>query len=354
MSSPTPPGQQVVSALVVQQCLRLAKSRGFASEAFLKGAGLSREQLAVGHLQLPWPPVQQQLRLVLEKMDDPLVGLHISPLVNLATLGVLGYVFQTSGTLQKLIDTTIQYDALLSNLGRSWQRRDGNTLLWGWDCFMDDALVARHAIDCIIGCRATMILSLLRKQPASPLLGVQLQHAAPKTAQQLRDYEAFFGCPVQFNQAESALLLHPEALEQKLSLADPTLHSTLEELARQMLNSRRGTGSVALPDQVRAAVRAQLGRHVAPTREEVAEELGISGRTMHRRLQDAGTSFRDILDDIRFELARDYLQSPALTVEAIAQQLGFQESQSFIRWFRQVAGATPGEFRQQQKAPASG
>jgi AraC-like DNA-binding protein len=353
--SATPPSQQTVSALVVQQCLRLAKSRGFASEAFLKGAGLSREQLAVGHLQLPWPPVQQQLRVVLETMDDPLVGLHISPLINLATLGVLGYVFQTSGTLQKLIDTTIQFDALLSNLGRSWQRRDGNTVLWGWDCFIDDALVARHAIDCITGCRATMISSLLRKQPASPLLGVQLPHAVPRTAQQLRDYEDFFGCPVQFNQPESALLLLPEALEQKLSLADPTLHGTLEDLARQMLNRRGGSGGASLLDQVRAAVRTQLGKHVAPTREAVAEALGMSGRTLHRKLQETGSSFRDILDDIRFELARDYLGNSVLTVEAIAQQLGFQESQSFIRWFRPIAGATPGEFRQRrQRADAPG
>lgn len=347
MSEPVPPSQQVVSALVVQQCLRLAKSRGIPTEQFLKGAGISREQLTQAHLQLPWPPVQQQLRLALEQMNDPLLGLHISSLINLATLGVLGYIFQTSATLQKLIDTTIQFDALLSNLGRTWQRQEGRALLWGWDCYMEDALVARHAIDCVIGCRATMIRNLLRRQPASPLLEVRLQHGAPRDPQQLREYEEFFGCPVQFNQPVSALLIAPAALEPMLSLADPALHSALEEHARLMLSKHGGAASVALADQVRASVRAHLSRQLAPSREEVAAELGMSGRTLHRRLQEAGSSYSDILDEIRFELAQDYLRATKLTVEAIGQQLGFQESQSFIRWFRQLANTTPGDFRQQ-------
>ncbi|MCD6061915.1 MAG: transcriptional regulator, AraC family [Moraxellaceae bacterium] len=355
MSSPVPPSQQVVSALVVQQCLRLAKSRGIPTDRFLKGAGISREQLAVGHLQLPWLPVEQQLHVALEEMDDPLLGLHISALINMASLGVLGYVVQTSSTLRNLIDTIIQFDTLLSNLGRTWRGQEGNTALWGWDCHIGDALVARHAVDCVLGCWASLLANLLRKRTSSPLLGVQLQHSGPRDPQHLREYEAHFGCPIQFNQPRSALLLVPETLESTLSLADPTLHSALEEHARLILNKRTATGGVALLDQVRGAVRGQLARHVTPTREDVAEELGMSGRTLHRKLQDAGTSFRDILDALRFELAQDYLREPALTVEAVAQQLGFQESQSFIRWFRQLAGTTPGDFRQQaQKAAPPG
>jgi AraC-like DNA-binding protein len=345
MKDAPPPSQQVVSALVVQQCIRLAKSRGMATESFLKGAGITREQLALPHVQLSFLPVQQQLRRVLEEMQDPLIGLRISALINLATLGVLGYVVQTSSTLQDLIATTIRFDLLLSNVGRSWQRMEGNTALWGWDCHIEDELVRRNAVDCVTGCRAVMMVSLLRRRTTSPVLGVRFAHSAPKDPELLREYENFFGCPVLFNQKESALLIAPDALPQTLSLADPELHSRLEEHASLLLNKR--VGSVTLVDQVRGAVRGRLVQGTAPTREEIAESLGMSGRTLHRRLQEDGSSFRDILDDIRLQLARDYLRDSTLTVEAIAQKLGFQESQSFIRWFRPLAGTTPGEFRQQ-------
>lgn len=342
--TPPSPSQQVVSTLVVQQCVRLAKSRGMGTEAFLQGAGITREQLAQTHQQIPFLPVQQQLRRILEEMQDPIIGLRLSALVNLATLGVLGYVVQTSTTLADLIATTIRFDLLLSNLGRTWERREGNIVVWGWDCYVEDDLVRRATVDCVTGCRAVMINNLLRRRANSAVLGVRLPHPATRDPQLLREYEAFFGCPVQFNQAEASLLLAADAMEQTLSLADPELHSRLEEHASLLLNKR--VGSVALIDQVRGAVRGQLAQGRAPTREEIAEELGMSGRTLHRRLQEDGTSFRDILDQVRLHLAQEYLRESSLTVEAIAQRLAFQESQSFIRWFRPLAGMTPGEFRQ--------
>lgn len=347
MSEIPAPSQQVVSALVVQQCLRLAKSRGLSTDRILKSAGLSRDQLAVPQAQLPFLPVQLQLRRAIEQMNDPLLGLRISALINLATLGVLGYVVQTSSTLQNLIETTIRYECLLSNVGLTWLRMEGNTALWGWDCYIEDEVVSLHAIDCVLGNWATL-LNLVKHRTVSPLLGVRLRHAPPKDPQLLREYEDFFRCPVQFNQPMSALLLEPDALSRSLALADPTLHEALEEHARLQL-SKRGS-RVSLSDQVKAEIRRQLARQVAPTREEVAEELGMSGRTLHRKLQEDGTSFRDLLDELRLELAKDYLQDSALTVEAVAQQLGFQESQSFIRWFRQVAGTTPGEYRSQLRS----
>lgn len=341
---PTPPGQQVVSALVVQQCLRLAKSRGLDTESFLRGAGLTREQVGLPHAQLPFLPLQQQLRTIIELMDDPLIGLRVSSLINMAAIGVLGYVMQTSPTLRNMIETVIRFEGLLSNVCRTSLRVEGATAVWTLESYITDELVARHATECTLGTWATL-LELVRGEKTAALLGVRLRHAAPKDPALLRDYEDFFRCPVRFNQDESALLITATSLDRPMALADPALHGTLEEHARLQLSLRSAAPS--LTDQVKGAVRGRLVQQVAPTREEIAEELGMSGRTLHRKLQEAGTSFRDLLDGQRLELARDYLRDSALTVEAIAQRLGFQESQSFIRWFRQLAGATPGEFRQQ-------
>lgn len=346
--TPPAPAQQTVSALVVQQCLRLAKANGLPTAQFLTATGFTREQLAQAHLQLPWLPVQQQMRQALEQMGDPLLGLHVAALINVATLGVWGYVVQTSTTLRTLVSTVVQFGPLLTNTGLVWQRAEGSALLCGWDCYMGDELVAAHSMDCSMGGMAAIVQTLCRKQAGNPLLEVRLAHAPPRDPAHLRDYEEFFRCPVCFNQKETALVLAAEALEQPLVLADAALHTTLEEHARLLLQKSTGSVAVSLAGQVRAAVKGQLARNVAPTREEVAEELGMSGRTLHRRLQDDGTSFRDILDAVRLQLAQELLRESSLTVEAVAQRLGFQESQSFIRWFRPLAGVTPGEYRQRR------
>lgn len=351
MSVPTPPSQQVVSTLVVQQCLRLAKSRGLDTERFLRNAGLTREQVGAAQAQLPFLPLQQQLRAIIELADEPLIGLRASTLINMATIGVLGYVMQTSPTLRNLIETVIRFEGLLSNVCRTSLRVEGTTAVWALESFISDELVARHATECTLGTWATLLDLVRGEKPGALLQGVRLRHAAPKDPALLRDYEDFFRCSVRFNQAESALLAAASALDQPMALADPALHDTLEEHARLQL-SRRSSGP-SLTDQVKGAVRSRLMQHAAPTREEIAEALAMSGRTLHRKLQEAGTSFRAVLDGQRLALARDYLRDSALTVEAIAQQLGFQESQSFIRWFRQMAGLTPGEFRQQGQRTAT-
>jgi AraC-like DNA-binding protein len=84
----------------------------------------------------------------------------------------------------------------------------------------------------------------------------------------------------------------------------------------------------------------------SPRKEFVAEQMGMNVRTLHRKLADEETSYQLILDDLRAELARKYLQQSALSVEEIARRLGFTESRSFIRYFKGYTGTTPGEFRQ--------
>jgi len=156
-------------------------------------------------------------------------------------------------------------------------------------------------------------------------------------------YERFFGCPVQFGQDSNALLLAPFALALPLALADPALHRALEEHARQQLEARRREAN--LVDAVRALLLQELSQGITPVRERVAGQLGISARSLHRKLETANQSFRGLVDEVRLTLAQNTLRESALPVAQVAQQLGFQESQSFIRWFKRVQGVTPGEFR---------
>jgi AraC-like DNA-binding protein len=83
-----------------------------------------------------------------------------------------------------------------------------------------------------------------------------------------------------------------------------------------------------------------------PRKEQVAEHLAVSVRTLQRQLHLAGTSYQQILDDLRQELAEHYLLNSTLPIQDIAQYLGFTEPRSFHRTFKSRRGMPPGEFRQ--------
>ena len=85
--------------------------------------------------------------------------------------------------------------------------------------------------------------------------------------------------------------------------------------------------------------------------EECAAQLGISSRTLRRRLQERGLSYQDIADSVRADFARSYLESSRLSIECIAERLGFSEPTSFSRAFRRWTGMSPREFRKRDARP---
>ena len=102
------------------------------------------------------------------------------------------------------------------------------------------------------------------------------------------------------------------------------------------------------PERVRAAIQRKLtGRR--PKIEEIARDLRLSSRTLQRRLQDAGFSFQQVLEQARHQLARHYLNNPVLELAEAAYLLGFEDSNSFVRAFRTWEGVPPARWRESQQ-----
>lgn len=339
--TPTSPAPGI-SALVVQQCLRLAEARGVDMARLLRESGFQEAWLSHPSGWLPFRQVEPMLRRGLELMDDPLAGLRATAHITLTSFGVMGFVAQTSSTLRDLIDTSCRYERLISDIGTTSLHHEPGAAFWQWECAIDDPLVARHATECIVG-TWTERMRLMRQPPSRRLLAVRFRHALPDESL-LPAYTAFFGCPVLFGQAGSGLVLPPSLLAEPLSLADPELHRALEQHARQLLQSRQSSPDMV--EQARETLRQLLAQEMLPGREALARRLGMSGRSLHRKLEENGSSYRGLLDELRLEKARALLADRHLSVEAVSQQLGFQESQSFIRWFKRLEGMTPGECRQ--------
>ena len=213
-----------------------------------------------------------------------------------------------------------------------------------WNCRHSNRELRRHMVE-------NVLASWLRyaRWIADTDLAPQevwFEHAQPADTE-LAEYQAVFACPIRFSQPCNALLTLPEHLQIPIRQADANLLRTLEEHALTLMAGM--DKDEPLPVRVHNALRLLL-KDGLPRKERVAEKFHMTERTLQRHLQQAGTSYQEILDDLRRELAEHYLLRSELPIQDIASYLGFTEARSFHRSFKGWTGMTPGEFREQHKA----
>jgi AraC-like DNA-binding protein len=162
----------------------------------------------------------------------------------------------------------------------------------------------------------------------------------------LSPYKLFFRAPLRFDAEQNAVTFPTQLLDHPLSSADPALFHHLEKEAYELQESR--------PMNTTKSVRRLLRNSLLSgqfTISDIAEQLGLHERTMHRRLEKEGTTFRSELEGIRYEFARQLLSKRKTPISKIAITLGYAESSTFIRAFRRWSGTTPTLWRSHHTAP---
>jgi AraC-like DNA-binding protein len=155
-------------------------------------------------------------------------------------------------------------------------------------------------------------------------------------------HEAYFKCPVKFRARRNMLILNSADLDLPFVTYNAELLEMLEPQLVSALEERRAKSSI------REQVKWILRRLLAGSRPEitaVARELGLSDRTLQRRIVDDGASFRQLLLETRKELACEYLTRPEIDVAEAAYLLGYEDSNSFYRAFRTWEGTTPAQWK---------
>jgi AraC-like DNA-binding protein len=159
----------------------------------------------------------------------------------------------------------------------------------------------------------------------------------------LRGHQQAFGPHLHFEAERDEARLPPSLWERPTKTPDPVLRELLEAHA-QALVQRLSQEKDSLSDLQAAALQAmRAGR---PELGWVARQMATSTRTLQRRLAEGGTSWRELLEGLRQQAAREYLQDPALSVDDVAVLLGYSEASTFHRAFRRWTGQSPGAWRQ--------
>ncbi|HRL94303.1 MAG TPA: AraC family transcriptional regulator [Pseudomonas sp.] len=325
--------------------LRYAEHMGLSTEAALQAAQISSDELRDNSQRIPSEVHERLIDHLMQVSADPLFGLHAARFVQPGSWSVLGYITMNCATLGEAMSRIVPFEKLVGDMGVSRIEAADEQVRLIWSCRHQGAEIRRHMVENVL---ASWLLYArwiadMNRSPAE----VWFEHAQP-AGTQLSDYTEVFGCPIKFEQPCNALLVPVEYLAVPLRQADANLLRTLEEHALTLMAGL--DDDEPLPQRVKNALRLLL-KDGLPRKERVAEKFNMTVRTLQRHLQLAGSSYQEILDQLRQELAEHYLLRSDLPIQDIASYLGFTESRSFHRSFKGWTGMTPGEYRQNARQP---
>ena len=289
-----------ISAVLVRPLAAALVADPKALEAFYASTDLTPQMLADAEARLSPAQFCVAWAETIRLSGDPLLALHLADAMPIGAFGIVEYVCREAPTLREALQQWVHYLV----------------------CF---GVVARRA--------RAMLPGRFR------VAEVRFSHVV--SAARRAEYCAFFGCDVTFGALYTEMLIEESVLDAPLPTADANLEAILVPLAA----AERGRASPHLPltDQVRRALRAALTSDDAQL-DGVARRLGMTGRSLQRRLKDEGTVFQTIRDEMRRELADHYL-GQEMSFAEISFLLGFSEPSAFFRAFKRWTGLTPLERR---------
>jgi AraC-like DNA-binding protein len=191
------------------------------------------------------------------------------------------------------------------------------------------------------------VLNIARNGTGARLSPLRLELARPRA--NAKSLERHFGCPIHFGAGRNAIVFRASDAALPFITRNAELLAMLAPQLDEELKQHKVQET--FPERVRATIQEKLAGH-RPKMQEIARELHLSSRTLQRRLQEAGYSFQQVLEEARHQLARHYLTSSLLDLNETAYLLGYEDSNSFVRAFRSWEGVPPAYWRgtQQDKA----
>jgi AraC-like DNA-binding protein len=272
--------------------------------------------------------------LVRELGDVPGLGVLAGRAYRLATYGIWGYALISSPTPRKAVELGLRYLDLTFAFTRiRFEEAEGEGRL-----LVECAGIAPSIEAFLVERDLTAALTAFREvaNPAPSLLGVSFAHAAPRD---LGPYLETFGIEPRFGAGANVFSFPAFVLDRAMPETDPQTALACERECRALLARRRARGGFA--ERVRDEL---LARPRNADIDSIAQRFHVTARTLRRRLEAEGTSFRDLKNEMRHVLAEELLSTGALSIGDIADRLGYSDASNFVHAFRRWNGVTPAAF----------
>ena len=290
--------------------------------------------------RVPIAPMLELLRAAVDMTGDPDLGLKAAREIEPGDYGAIEYVVNSASSMHAAMQLTGRYLPLINDALHFSLRVENRKALIQLDSRM---VLPRAAVD--FQSAAFYITTLHhRADTIDPDYEAWFTHPQP---QSIAEYQRTFAPGrVRFNAAFNGFVLDARLLEQPFASADPRLHDVLRKYADVLMADLPKAESMT--ERVRSLITELLSSGEAGA-DRIARLLHMSRRTLARKLEHEGTSFKELLDDTRRRMALRYVGGHDLGLTEIAFLLGFSQAGPFHRAFRRWTGSTPLEYRRSRR-----
>ena len=333
------PHDAVYPVTKIALVLDALSAEGVPKEDELKRLGLSNPAISSPTTRVSLIQVIDCYRHAAAHSRDPHFAYRAGLRFHVSAYGMYGFAILSSVDYRQTMQFGIKYHQLATPLTTlEFTEKDGCGV-WLLDP-LSHPRVDGQLFKFIVEMQFGTLLSLHRDimGPAFSAREFQVSYAATHDA---LEYAAIFGAPVLFGRSANKMLFDAAGLDGTPSLGNEITNSTVMRLCDAQIEEfqlRKG-----LVGEVRQLLMKNLMRPKGF--EDVAQSLNMSARTLRRKLRDENSSFRQVVDELRRDMAIRYLRDTDLTVEEIAETLGFSDAANFRQAFRRWTKTTPREFK---------
>lgn len=306
-----------------------------------RACGIDDQVTTLHDPALPFSSVVDFFERAAIAAGDDMLGFHFGQSLGARDAGVLGYLGQTAPNLLDAVSSLITYRAIYSESCTidDSRLRDAGEVSVGFEA----ALTAprRQFVEFTITHLVASLRSLVSGQLILPHVG--FEHHRTSGIEEVR---RFFGGTVGFGEAATSLRFNTHDLQGVLRTYDPRLHEIIDAHCRTLVEQSARPPS-SLPDRIAGIVSARLASGDLGL-DDIASEVGMSGRTLARRLKQFDTSLSQIIDELRRSLAQRWLANSDLDLAEIAYRLGYSEVSAFDHAFKRWTGTPPSTWRDER------
>lgn len=328
------------NATRIRDLLDDLESEGYPVRELLQRHGITRSRLDGDEARLPIETTAALFEAAAQMTGDDTLALKRAQSATTRRGGLISYVGRAAPTLRDLVLNLARYRRVFSDaIEMDVSRLD-----------RDGALIFYYHLPAAVPCgqliefNAVSVTRGARKLTNRALNVQDISFTHPRN-RHVAEFSRFFGCPARFGAESNMIRFRLQDLTLPLRTADPGLHRILKGYCEDILRQRQDVRPI-VASQVERQVMDRLSTGEA-RQDLVAAALGMSSRTLARRLSEEGTSFKGIVETLREALAGRYLRDSDMSLTEIAFLLGYSDASSFSTAYRRWTGKPPREVRAQ-------
>ncbi len=330
-----------IPASIINLRISVAESLGANRDAILQEAHIEPEILSNPKARITVEQVMNVWTAIVKQTGSENIGLECGIKARFQTMGILGYVMMNSTSILAAWEKLCTYQELVLSVIMHKIKIEGTRVILKGELQEEWQSEFRYTLDFIYASTLTLIKNCTLKEILP--LEVWFNFAKPDNID--RYHEIFYPATIKFSCDNPYMIFNKADLDKQITDTDPGMLEHFELLLEDTANEhyKINAKSRAVKNSIFRRLKAEI-----PRIDEVSRELAMSVRSLQEGLKKEGTSFQNILHDVRKEVAIKQLSRPDFNITEVALLTGYSDISVFSRNFKKWTGLTPTEFKNQK------